>query len=91
MGFSTRRSSSLGSAEKRDKRALANKDDEGFVSSGPVEDVEQNAVPGTAELVDGVFGAQTAEGPNYRSVGWVSTSILLMKVRFSVSRLVSLS
>ncbi|GAA5880486.1 hypothetical protein JCM16303_005399 [Sporobolomyces ruberrimus] len=79
MGFSTRRSSSLGSAEKRDKRALANKDDEGFVSSGPVEDVEQNAVPGTAELVDGVFGAQTAEGPNYRSVGWVSTSILLMK------------
>ncbi|GAA5935907.1 uncharacterized protein JCM15063_001845 [Sporobolomyces koalae] len=75
MGFSTRRSSSS-NTEKGSK--IMNKDDEGFVSTGP-DDVEQNAVPGVPPEVDGVFGEQTAEGPNYRSVGWLSTSILLMK------------
>ena len=81
MGFSTRRSTSSAEKEKLAASKVANKDEEGgFVSSGP-DDVEQNAAPGTVE-VDGVFGATPAdgEGPNYRSVGWISTSILLMKV-----------
>lgn len=82
MGFSTRRSSSSVEKDKVAASDLGNKDAEGgFVSTGP-DDVEQNAVPGTAE-VDAVFGAQDGEGPNYRSVGWISTSILLMKVSHS--------
>jgi hypothetical protein len=83
MGFSSRRSTSSAEKEKVAAMNSANKDHEGgFVSSGP-DDVE-NAVPGTTELVDAVFGAQT-EGPNYRSVGWISTSILLMKVSASTT------
>lgn len=72
MVFSSRRSSST-NQEKRFKDGK--KEEDVYVSTGA--DVE-NACPGE-EVVDGVFGAQTAEGPNYRSVGWISTSILLMK------------
>ncbi|GAA6020935.1 hypothetical protein JCM10207_003192 [Rhodosporidiobolus poonsookiae] len=37
-------------------------------------------------IVDGVFGeqAQDGKGPNYRSVGWVSTSILLIKAQIGL-------
>lgn len=53
MGFSSRRSTSSAEKDKVAAMNSANKDHEGgFVSSGP-DDVEQNAVPGTAELVDG--------------------------------------
>ncbi|GAA5908703.1 hypothetical protein JCM5296_002681 [Sporobolomyces johnsonii] len=80
MIFSSGTSVSSATNPSAEKEKAEPKHEAGFVTSGPAVDAERGAVPEMEdEIVDGVFGAQNKGGPNYRSVGWVSTSILLMK------------
>ncbi|GAA5917671.1 hypothetical protein JCM6882_008317 [Rhodosporidiobolus microsporus] len=57
------------------------KDTPSFVDAGKMEGAGRPDV-----VVDGVFGVQgdQSNAPNYRSVGWVSTSILLMKAQIGL-------
>ncbi|KAF5589399.1 amino acid transporter [Fusarium pseudocircinatum] len=38
----------------------------------------------TTSTHDAVFGAMTEDGPNYRNVGWVGTSIIMMKTQIGL-------
>ncbi|WQF83653.1 Putative amino acid transporter, transmembrane domain-containing protein [Colletotrichum destructivum] len=40
--------------------------------------------PDNAIAHDAVFGEITSEGPNYRSVGWLGTSVLMMKTQIGL-------
>ncbi|KAJ0166204.1 N amino acid transport system protein [Colletotrichum tanaceti] len=40
--------------------------------------------PDSAIAHDAVFGEITSEGPNYRSVGWLGTSVLMMKTQIGL-------
>ncbi|KAK7210920.1 hypothetical protein V2G26_018098 [Clonostachys chloroleuca] len=46
----------------------------------PVDPLAKSIANGQTATEDAVFGDITAEGPNYRSVGWVGTVIIMMKL-----------
>ncbi|GAA5979055.1 hypothetical protein JCM11641_004957 [Rhodosporidiobolus odoratus] len=74
MGFSRASSTSGSPSEKHEKRL-----DNGVVSHGGIDRIDEENQH--AEEIDGVFGAQGGgtNTVNYRTVGWVSTAILLAK------------
>lgn len=40
--------------------------------------------PESGEVHDAVFGAVTTDGPNYRNVGWLGTTALMMKTQIGL-------
>ncbi|BGP25414.1 amino acid transporter [Rhodotorula toruloides] len=80
MGFSRASSTSKSSQEKA---VMREKEDGTVVQSGVDARIDEEARVNEIE-VDGVFGAQGDGTVNYRSVGWISTSILLMKTQIGL-------
>ncbi|BGP17044.1 hypothetical protein JCM10213v2_005053 [Rhodosporidiobolus nylandii] len=54
-----------------------------LVTQGRLDRLEENAV-GEAEIVDDVFGAGGEGKVDYRSVGWMSTSVLMTKAQIGL-------
>ncbi|BGP32910.1 hypothetical protein JCM10296v2_004695 [Rhodotorula toruloides] len=80
MGFSRASSTSKSSQEKP---VMREKEDGTVVQSGVDARIDEEARVNEIE-VDGVFGAQGDGTVNYKSVGWISTSILLMKTQIGL-------
>ncbi|GAA5838423.1 hypothetical protein JCM11251_004933 [Rhodosporidiobolus azoricus] len=78
MGFGSRRSSS--SSNKKDTVA---KHEETVVQREPMDALEEDR-DAEEEEVDDVFGAQGDGKVNYKTVGWLSTSVLMMKAQMGL-------
>lgn len=66
----TNRSSTMGQKERHDLESSPEGASVGEVVVEPIRDA--------------VFGTITEEGPNYRSVGWIASAVLMMKTQFGL-------
>ncbi|GAA6009144.1 hypothetical protein JCM10207_004281 [Rhodosporidiobolus poonsookiae] len=80
MGAST---VSTGSSPSR-REKLERKRENGVVSHETAGQIDEENQVDLGELVDGVFGQQGAGHVNYRSVGWFSSSVLMMKAQIGL-------